>query len=297
MFESVEEQQDFLEKYNISQDRFRESFLSWDTLREIADDFEAHKSEHMKTVQEYALVIQQCLGVHSLSFRVKNTEHLIEKIIRKNGKYSIQGKCITKDNYKEHITDLIGLRVLILFKEDWNEVHDFLVENYYDNFIEEPFAYIRKGDQKNIYNGKIRIIEDRPYRSVHYTIRNKDGTGLEVQVRTLFEEAWSEVDHKIRYPYNIENEMMNRYLEIMNRAAGMADEMGTFINSYIKSFEKISNMGMHSDNDVYNYIIERIEDCNDEKLKEDIVGRIRMAEDFNKINLMSDVMKSIFDKI
>lgn len=297
MFEAVEDQQKFLVKYNISQERFRESFMSWETLSEIASDFESNKDEHLKTVQEYALAIQQCSGVHSLSFRVKDVEHLLEKIIRKNGKYIARGKSITKENYKEYITDLMGLRVLLLFKEDWSSVHDFLVGKYQKRFIEEPFAYVRKGDNKSIYDGKIKIKEDRPYRSVHYVIRHEDGTGLEIQVRTLFEEAWSEVDHKIRYPYNIGNEMMNGYLEIMNRAAGMADEMGTFINSYIKSFEEISSSGIITDNDVYNYIIERLSQCNDEKLKEDIVGKIYMAEDYKKLGLMSGALKNILDKL
>lgn len=297
MFESEEDRQRFLVKYNISQDRFRESLLSWDTLREIADDFEVHRDEHLNTVQEYALAIQQCSSVHSLSFRVKDTEHLIEKIIRKNGKYADEGKAVTKNNYKEYITDLMGLRILLLFKEDWSEIHSFLTEKYSGKFIEEPFAYIRKGDSRNLYDGIVRIKEDRPYRSVHYVIRHEDGTGLEIQVRTLFEEAWSEVDHKIRYPYNIGNEMMNGYLEMMNRVAGMADEMGTFICSYIKRFEEMSSNGMICDNEVYNYIIDRISSCEDEELKSDIIGKIRLAEHFQKLNLMSDTLKNILKKI
>ena len=59
MFESEEDQQHFLAKYNISQDQFRKSLITWDTLREIVDDFEAHKNEYLNTVQEYALAIQQ----------------------------------------------------------------------------------------------------------------------------------------------------------------------------------------------------------------------------------------------
>lgn len=96
------------------------------------------------------------------------------------------------------------------------------------------------------------------------------------------------MDHKIRYPYNIGNEMMNGYLEMMNRVAGMADEMGTFICSYIKKFEEMSSNGMICDNEVYNYIIDRISSCEDEELKSDIIGKIRLAEDFQKLNLMSD---------
>ena len=49
----------------------------------------------------------------------------------------------------------------------------------------------------------------------------KTGLCIEVQVRTLFEEAWSEIDHKLRYPYKLSNEMIRSYLEIMNRAAGI----------------------------------------------------------------------------
>ena len=55
----------------------------------------------------------------------------------------------------------------------------------------------------------------------HYTI--------ELQVRTIFEEAWSEIDHKIRYPYFMHDKLFSEYLLILNRLAGSADEMGTYI--------------------------------------------------------------------
>ncbi len=41
----------------------------------------------------------------------------IEKIIRKGKKY--QERNISVLNYKEIVTDLIGIRVLHLFKDDW----------------------------------------------------------------------------------------------------------------------------------------------------------------------------------
>nr|WP_279230463.1 hypothetical protein [Clostridium thermarum] len=51
----------------------------------------------------------------------------------------------------------------------------------------------------------------------------------EIQVRTIFEEAWSELDHDVRYPYDIDNELLRSYLIMFNRLAGTADEMGSFI--------------------------------------------------------------------
>ena len=59
----------------------------------------------------------------------------------------------------------------------------------------------------------------------------------------------------------------------------------------------MSTNGMTCDNDVYNYIIDRISKCEDEELKADIIGKIRRAEDFQKLNLMSDTLKNMLKKI
>ena len=44
---------------------------------------------------------------------------------------------------------------------------------------------------------------DTLYTSVHYVIESNSRTRItcEVQVRTLSEEVWGEVDHKINYPH------------------------------------------------------------------------------------------------
>src|SRR5690606_1865546 len=70
------------------------------------------------------------------------------------------------------------------------------------------------------------------YRSIHYIIETKPTKQIyyaEIQVRTIFEEAWSEIDHTVRYPYNQDNTILGQLLMILNRLAGGADEMGTFI--------------------------------------------------------------------
>jgi len=70
------------------------------------------------------------------------------------------------------------------------------------------------------------------YRSIHYifsaplTIR---GIKVEVQTRTLFEEGWSEIDHTVRYPNFMEDELVGYFLTIFNRMSGNADEMGGFV--------------------------------------------------------------------
>ena len=298
MFKTLEEQKFFLKQFNISEERFRESMLTWDELDLIAEHYLSKENEHKATVKNYSLNLQQCAYVHSLGYRVKEVNHLIEKIIRKNPKYLKQGKAITLCNYSQYINDMMGIRVLLLFKEDWIGVHDFLMEKYADDFAEDPFAYIRGGDNTNLYEGKIKIIEEKPYRSVHYLIRDKEsGLCIEVQVRTLFEEAWSEIDHKMRYPYNLSNEMIGSYLGIMNRAAGMADEMGSFLNAYSKEFENAMEEGVVDDNEVYSYILEKIQQCDNYEIKESIINKIKKAQKYKELLSAPDLLKNILKNI
>lgn len=298
MFKTREQQKSFLRQFNISEDRFRESMLTWEELTLIADDYLKKENEHIATVKRYFDKMQQCAYVHSLAYRVKEVTHLIEKIIRKNPKYLEQGKTISLKNYSEYINDLMGIRVLLLFKEDWNGVHEFIMNAYGDDLAEEPFAYVRKGDNCGLYAGKINVIDKKPYRSVHYLIRDKEKKlCIEVQVRTLFEEAWSEIDHKLRYPYNLSNEMIASYLEIMNRAAGMVDEMGTFLRAYLNNFEDAMENGVLNDNEVFNYILEQAKSLEESGTKEKIIEKIKKAQRYKELTSVQDVYKDILKNI
>ena len=299
MFETENDRKAFLEKYHISDESFRNSLLSWDELSRIASDFDSKKDGHECTVEAIAKEIKQCQHVHSFGYRVKETEHLIEKIIRKNPKCLEKGDMISVSNYEKHITDLMGLRILLLFKADWKEVHSYIVDRYGKLFNEEPFVYVRKGDDTSIYKGLIKIIEDprKSYRSAHYVIRTESGACVEIQVRTLFEEAWSEVDHKIRYPYHQDNQMMNYYLNILNRLAGISDEMGSFICSYLKKFEDSERVGIATDNEVYSYILEQIQLCPDEQLKKNIIEKIESAENFRELKATDEFLSKILREL
>ena len=218
---------------------------------------------------------------------------MIEKIIRKNPKYLEEGNALSLNNYEQKITDLMGIRILLLFKEDWLEVHDYLMEMYENVLLEEPFAYVREGDDTHLYENKIEIRKEKPYRSVHYVIRADKGLAIEIQVRTLYEEAWSEIDHKLRYPYNLRNEMLANYINIMNRLTGMGDEMGTFIHSYIRNFQESLYAGVTDDNEVYHFILHEIEKCDNVEVKQAVVDKIKQADNYREMKKMADLLKNI----
>lgn len=99
---------------------------------------------------------------------------------------------------------------------------------------EKPKAFIRNWDSESAYKDKDYSVEihEKWYRSIHYIIETsptKKKFTAEIQVRTIFEEWWSEIDHDICYPYNLDNPILNWYLYLFNWFAWIADEMWSHI--------------------------------------------------------------------
>ena len=53
MLKTADEQKAFLKQFNLSQEQFRASMLSWDELELIAEDYKKKKDEHAATVRNY----------------------------------------------------------------------------------------------------------------------------------------------------------------------------------------------------------------------------------------------------
>lgn len=233
---------EFLEKYRISIDDFEKTKLDWDDLVDIYNDYDSRRDEFEPTAKDIVERLLQVEKVHSVRYRIKNSEHLIEKIIRK--KIADKKRTYTLENYISKIDDIIGVRALHLFKNDWEEIDQFVQETWKTKG--KPTGNIRNGDSEELIQKfqlkKFNIkVHKYGYRSIHYILESsptKKSYKTELQVRTIFEEAWSEIDHTIRYPYDQENPILKQYLLIFNRIAGNADEMGTYIKFLQKKLEE-----------------------------------------------------------
>ena len=170
-----------------------------------------------------------------------NTSHLIEKIIRKKESNNEKYADIDVTNYKSKLDDLIGVRAIYLFKHDWLPVHQHILSRWSPK--ENVIIYYREGDDLEQYsqpNCETKKHHDS-YRSIHYIVPATEKVTCEVQTRTIFEEAWSEIDHKVRYPSFSEDPHLKQFLNIFNRLAGSADEMGSYVIQlveFIKESEK-----------------------------------------------------------
>lgn len=241
---------EFLTRYNISETDLKEANIEWDELQLIVKEYKRiDEILHIlgkDFIDEYLYDIEKA-GIHSYRYRTKSIEHLLEKIIRKRKENPEKFGKLDHTNFYKFITDLIGIRVFFLYREDWIHFHRYITNRFENNpeiyiekrledfdedinhyyIAEKPKVYKRAGDTK-IYDSKeIDIISDGIYRSLHYIIKYK-GYYVEIQGRTLFEEGWSEIDHDIVYPYNTDDVMLTDFSKLLNRLSGMADEMSSY---------------------------------------------------------------------
>ncbi|WP_241905375.1 RelA/SpoT domain-containing protein [Vibrio splendidus] len=227
----------FLENNRITHEDWEKAAIEFDDLKAIALDHAVKVTSLDDAASYLAKILQKCPQVHSVRWRVKDPEHLIEKIVRKRVLGSEKYLTINTENYTEIITDLIGVRVLHLFKYEWVNIQEHILAHWKTE--EAPVAYIRSGDEGEIiesYKANSCEVKNHPvgYRSIHYVISTQPTLKKvfsEIQVRTIFEEGWSEIDHKIRYPNFSNNELISYFLTIFNRMAGSADEMGSFVRN------------------------------------------------------------------
>lgn len=245
--------EEFLEKYCISLKKFEEAELSWEELLEIVADYESRQREleqvRKSFEDEFLQYKEREIGLQSYHSRLKDSEHLMEKLIRKRIENYAKYKDLNVHNYNRYVTDLIGIRGLLLYREDWLIFHRYITshfqnrsENYIQDYnrdyvpgasgymVEPPKVHTRVGDFTDIYLNWIpedNILDRKHYRAVHYIVVYQ-GIYIEIQIRTLFEEGWGEIDHHIIYPRKKDDPMLKEFSELLNRLAGMGDEMGSF---------------------------------------------------------------------
>jgi ppGpp synthetase/RelA/SpoT-type nucleotidyltranferase len=158
--------------------------------------------------------------IHSIKTRLKDPQHLVEKIKRKEA----DGRSINKDNLFKEITDLAGVRVLHLHQAQAKLIHEFIMNKVGGNewyLAEKPVAYSWDPDSTDFFKSLGLNVKLKPshYTSIHYVVRPKKGAQVacEIQVRTLFEEIWGEIDHSVNYPMATKNPATKEQLRVLSK--------------------------------------------------------------------------------
>jgi len=259
----------FCSKYNILEEDLTKYNISWNILNEIYEDFNQYGTLYQTQADFIASTLRNHKKIHSVKSRVKDSEHLIEKIIRKTAsrKEAYGGDFqFTTDNYKDQITDLIGVRAIHIFKEDWEDIHNFISNTWK---VIEITANVREGDDTDRFEELNIEINSRKtgYRSVHYLIESfptNQRVIAEIQVRTIFEEGYGEIDHQLRYTRDEIPQVLALNLLLLNRIVGSSDEMASVINLLNRSLMETEEKekAIHSKNKEILTLREKIEKSN-----------------------------------
>lgn len=179
-----------------------------------------------------------CEIVHSYKSRIKDREHLREKIARKIA----GGREITTDNLFSEITDLAGVRIMHLFQEHFADI-DAVIRARIDGgdwvLGETAKAYTWDPEAAEFF-GKFNLeVIQKPtsYTSVHYLIRPRADSPIccEIQVRTLFEEIWGEVDHQINYPVPTDDLACKEQIKVLSKIVGAGSRLLDSLNRVHKA--------------------------------------------------------------
>lgn len=165
----------FLRKYRIEQEDFDAAGVSWEELTAIADHYATIEGKLREIgkdfVDKYLYDIEKA-GIHSYRYRTKAPGHLLEKIIRKKKEQPDKFAQLGVDNYWKYVTDLIGIRVFFLYREDWRHFHEYITsafENAPEQYVkdrerdfdnDETHCYIAERPKVYRRNGDSRIYDE-----------------------------------------------------------------------------------------------------------------------------------------
>ncbi len=181
--------------------------------------------------------------VHSLKWRVKDCEHLQDKLERKMieakaGKKHID---ITTENLFEKVNDLAGCRILHLYTKQFELIHECLTRilgEYKYELIEGPVARTWDDESRALFAQMGIATKESPslYTSVHYVIAPNRRTRItcEIQVRTLAEELWGEVNHTINYPHQSESLACREQIKVLARVTSSCTRL---VDAIFSSYE------------------------------------------------------------
>ncbi len=170
-------------------------------LQEYEDNLPRFREVEAQVRDTLRRTLQEAgLAVAAIESRVKGYDSLAGKLELKGHKYKSLA----------NLTDILGLRVITFYIDDVDKVA---------SAVERLFTI----DWENsVDKRKIHEIDSFGYLSLHYICSIPDFPyRFEIQMRTLLQHAWANMDHDTGYKSGVE--IPKRYLRNMSRLAGMLE--------------------------------------------------------------------------
>jgi putative GTP pyrophosphokinase len=181
-------------------------------------------------LQEIYLELRQLLEERgyapTIKYRVKGFDNYFNKLVK-----------LSRQEVKPEapLSDLLGLRVICPFLEDLDLVEEVIIDNF------DILELEHKAERHSF--------REFGYDSVHLLIRLTDfdygglpqaGPVCEVQLRTILQDAWAEVEHELVYKSDLgfPNDSIKRKLASLNASLTLSDLIFQEIRDYQKELRQ-----------------------------------------------------------
>lgn len=159
--------------------------------------------------------------INSIKTRIKSAESIYEKLERKNLPISIA-------SIEENLNDVAGIRVICSFIDDIYMLAECLIKQDDIKLIEQK-DYI-KNPKPNGYRS-MHLIVEIPI----FLYNEKKYVKAEVQLRTISMESWANLEHRMRYKKNLDDELLLMTHDMLLECAEKSNQIDM-------AMQKIRNM-------------------------------------------------------
>lgn len=175
-----------------------------------ADNYRLFKSaeESYRTLITLLLAENPDFTAPLVTSRIKERDECVAKFGRKYRAKLEEEK--TAYSIKDHITDLIGVRVVCLYYDDIEPIHRILRGNFEIVDVTDRISKIESSDDAFGYKGLHLDLKLKAPRNEQPEYSRFKGLRFEVQIRTIVQDAWSNLDHKIKYKRSIPQKLKRR---------------------------------------------------------------------------------------
>jgi len=148
------------------------------------------------------------IAISKIEGRVKDREECIKKF---NLKYrtNLETNSIPY-TIRDHITDLIGLRVVCLYEDDIEKIERCLSKHFLVVEKTNKISQIENTESSFGYKGLHLDLQLNEMRTDLPEYSKYSEFKFEVQIRTIIQDSWSVLDHKIKYKKSIPTRLKRR---------------------------------------------------------------------------------------
>ncbi len=245
---------------NITGVIMKDILISYDEQKDIFDSYALALKSLLNT-----LIRSEGVHIHSLDSRVKTRKSLENKIEKKKKYVSIN-----------NITDIVGIRIITHYADDVDKIAQL---------VEREFTI----DKENSIDKRVSLEPEKfGYLSLHYIVTlNEARIGLkeyslykdikaEIQIRSILQHAWAEIEHDIGYKQT--NGLPNVLRRSFSRLAGLLELAD---DEFIKIKDRIAERQQEVSKDM------------ESGLGESLLDIVALGEFLNKSRVLDEISHQI----